>query len=344
MRILPFFNILLATEPYARACTARPGGRGTRQPRRACGLVSTQPRTDAATSGQRRRSRAERRRSSRAPPARRPQRDSGRRSPRAHAPAARAVHGLHDPGAARRGGDLGRDRRSRTTRSPSWSSSCSTRSSGSSRNTAPSAPWPRSRRWRRRTAHGAARRADCQSRGARAGSRRRRAAGGRQRRPGRSAPDRGRRSSRSRRPRSPASRTPWKSRCARCRNPTCRWATAATWPTRAPWSPTAAAAAWWWPPAWRPSWAASPACCATEDEVKTPLQKRLAQFGRGWRSRCWRICALVFVVGVLRGEPLMLMLLTAVSLAVAAIPEALAGGGDGGAGARRAPDGGARTP
>ena len=35
------------------------------------------------------------------------------------------------------------------------------------------------------------------------------------------------------------------------------------------------------------------------------------------------ICALVFAIGVLRGEPLLLMALTAVSLAVAAIPEAL---------------------
>jgi Ca2+-transporting ATPase len=57
--------------------------------------------------------------------------------------------------------------------------------------------------------------------------------------------------------------------------------------------------------------------------VKTPLQKRLAQLG--WRlavvALC--ICAAVFAMGVLRGESPVLMLLTAVSLAVAAIPEAL---------------------
>jgi len=35
------------------------------------------------------------------------------------------------------------------------------------------------------------------------------------------------------------------------------------------------------------------------------------------------ICAIIFAVGLLRGEPLLLMFLTAVSLAVAAIPEAL---------------------
>lgn len=35
------------------------------------------------------------------------------------------------------------------------------------------------------------------------------------------------------------------------------------------------------------------------------------------------ICAIVFGVGILRGEPPALMFLTAISLAVAAIPEAL---------------------
>jgi len=59
------------------------------------------------------------------------------------------------------------------------------------------------------------------------------------------------------------------------------------------------------------------------EEVKTPLQKRLAQFGRVLSLAVLGICALLFLVGVLRGEPLMLMALTAISLAVAAIPEAL---------------------
>lgn len=60
-----------------------------------------------------------------------------------------------------------------------------------------------------------------------------------------------------------------------------------------------------------------------EEAVKTPLQKRLAVFGQRLALAALAICAIVFVVGLLRGEPLMLMLLTAVSLAVAAIPEAL---------------------
>ncbi len=60
-----------------------------------------------------------------------------------------------------------------------------------------------------------------------------------------------------------------------------------------------------------------------EEEVKTPLQKRLAAFGRTLSLAVILICIIIFGIGLLRGEPALLMLLTAISLAVAAIPEAL---------------------
>ncbi len=58
-------------------------------------------------------------------------------------------------------------------------------------------------------------------------------------------------------------------------------------------------------------------------EVKTPLQQRLAKVGKNLAIAAVSICSVVFVVGLLRGVSAMEMFLTAVSLAVAAVPEAL---------------------
>ncbi len=60
-----------------------------------------------------------------------------------------------------------------------------------------------------------------------------------------------------------------------------------------------------------------------ESDSETPLQKRLATFGKQLSIAVVVICGLLYGVGVLRGEDPLLMLLTAISLAVAAIPEAL---------------------
>lgn len=60
-----------------------------------------------------------------------------------------------------------------------------------------------------------------------------------------------------------------------------------------------------------------------EEESKTPLQKRLTDFGKKLSIIVLFICALIYTVGLLRGEDPIKMLLTAISVAVAAIPEAL---------------------
>lgn len=57
--------------------------------------------------------------------------------------------------------------------------------------------------------------------------------------------------------------------------------------------------------------------------AETPLQKRLAVFSKKLALIVLIICAMVFGLGVLRGEPLLTLFLTALSLAVAALPEAL---------------------
>jgi len=59
------------------------------------------------------------------------------------------------------------------------------------------------------------------------------------------------------------------------------------------------------------------------DETKTPLQRRIADFGKKLSFIVVFICAIIYGAGLLRGEDPIRMLLTAISVAVAAIPEAL---------------------
>lgn len=59
------------------------------------------------------------------------------------------------------------------------------------------------------------------------------------------------------------------------------------------------------------------------DAEPTPLQKRLAQVGRGLVLACLAIVAVVFAAGVAAGLPVYTMFMASVSLAVAAIPEGM---------------------
>lgn len=56
---------------------------------------------------------------------------------------------------------------------------------------------------------------------------------------------------------------------------------------------------------------------------QTPLQKRLNQLGKRISLIALGAAALVFIIGELQGEPMLEMFMTAVSLAVAAVPETL---------------------
>lgn len=56
---------------------------------------------------------------------------------------------------------------------------------------------------------------------------------------------------------------------------------------------------------------------------QTPLQKRLAELGKAVAIICLIVCAAVFGAGVLRGENVFDMLMTGITIAIAAIPEGL---------------------
>ncbi|MEU8086581.1 cation-translocating P-type ATPase [Micromonospora sp. NPDC049101] len=56
---------------------------------------------------------------------------------------------------------------------------------------------------------------------------------------------------------------------------------------------------------------------------RTPLQRRLAGVGRQLAVGALLLCGLVLALGLLRGQPLQLMIVTAISLVVAAVPESL---------------------
>lgn len=59
------------------------------------------------------------------------------------------------------------------------------------------------------------------------------------------------------------------------------------------------------------------------DRELTPLQKRLAELGKIVAVICIAVCIVVFLAGVLRGEDTFTMLMTGITIAIAAIPEGL---------------------
>ncbi|SKB58914.1 cation-translocating P-type ATPase [Maribacter arcticus] len=59
------------------------------------------------------------------------------------------------------------------------------------------------------------------------------------------------------------------------------------------------------------------------DEIVTPLQKRLDAFGKKLSVVILILCLVIFTIGWLRGESILNMLILSISLAVAAIPEAM---------------------
>ena len=60
-----------------------------------------------------------------------------------------------------------------------------------------------------------------------------------------------------------------------------------------------------------------------QPETITPLQLRMGMFGKRLTYVVLAICLILFCLGALNGEPLMQLFITSVSVAVAAIPEAL---------------------
>ena len=61
----------------------------------------------------------------------------------------------------------------------------------------------------------------------------------------------------------------------------------------------------------------------SESDMQTPLQARLAQLGKYLGALALVICGVIFVMGILEEMPVLEIFMTAVSLAVSAIPEGL---------------------
>lgn len=59
------------------------------------------------------------------------------------------------------------------------------------------------------------------------------------------------------------------------------------------------------------------------EEEETPLQRKLGELGKTLAIICIGVCLLVFLAGIIRGEPVLNMVMTGITIAIAAIPEGL---------------------
>ncbi len=159
--------------------------------------------------------------------------------------------------------------------------------------------------------------------GPRAGAGRRRAARDRQRRAGGRTPVAEQRAARAGSGARPASRRRSRRTRAWSSRPLARSATGATWSIRARSSATATARRIVTATGMATELGKIADLLQSVEQEQTPLQKRLDQLGRQLAGGRLVLVVVVFALGVLRGEPWREMLLVAVSLAVAAIPEAL---------------------
>ncbi len=105
--------------------------------------------------------------------------------------------------------------------------------------------------------------------------------------------------------------------------PTCRWATARTRPSWARWSTRAAASGVVVSTGMHTQIGLIAAMLQSVEEEVTPLQKRLDGLGKVLGVAAMAVCALVFVIGLLRGHAPLEMFMLAVGLAIAAVPEGL---------------------
>ena len=60
-----------------------------------------------------------------------------------------------------------------------------------------------------------------------------------------------------------------------------------------------------------------------EKDVETPLQRKMAEISKVLSFACLCVCAVMFGIGLLQHKEMLDMFMTAVALAVAAIPEGL---------------------